>query len=35
MPYLIVNKKKKNTRNLLIPKKEDTNDKLLVAIIGM
>lgn len=33
MPYLIVNKK--NTRNLLIPKKEDTNDKLLVAIIGM
>lgn len=33
MPYLIVNKKK--TRNLLIPKKEDTNDKLLVAIIGM
>lgn len=33
MPYL--NEQKKNTRNLLIPEKEDINDKLLVAIIGM
>lgn len=33
IPYLM--NRKKNTRNLLIPEKEDINDKLLVAIIGM
>lgn len=33
MPYLIVNKKK--YKKSFDSKKEDTNDKLLVAIIGM